>query len=156
MNKLIPCFLLLLVLIACRKTVIIEKEVKQDPVISGVFEVLPDQWLPKGELSTSWSYFQKVPALTRERLSNSAVLLYTIDNKPGGFLEPLPFSVPSIVDIYVLYSPGVIEIEEYYPEPTKAYYSRKFKYVIIPAGKADSLKGRGVSLKKYFQKDHIL
>jgi len=85
MNKLIPCFLLLLVLIACRKTVIIEKEVKQDPVISGVFEVLPDQWLPKGELSTSWSYFQKVPALTRERLSNSAVLLYTLTTSQGDF-----------------------------------------------------------------------
>jgi len=158
MNRLILCLLLLVTLSACRKTVIIEKEVqvKPEPVISGVFEVLPEQWLPQGELSTSFSHYQKVPALTRERLSNSAVLVYTIDNKPGGFLEPLPYNVPSIVDIYVLFHPGLIEIEEFHPYPIRASSARKFKYFIIPAGKADSLKGTGVSLKKYFQTDHIL
>jgi len=157
MNRLILCLLLLVTLSACRKTIIIEKEVqvKPEPVISGVFEVLPDQWLPQGKPSTSLSHYQKVPALTRERLSNSAVLVYTIDNKPGGFLEPLPYSVTSIVDIYALYSPGIIDIEEYYPHPIQASSGRKFKYFIIPAGKADSLKGTGVSLKKYFQ-NHIL
>jgi len=158
MNRLILCLLLLVTLSACRKTIIIVKEVqvKPEPVISGVFEVLPDQWLPQGKPSTSLSHYQKVPALTRERLSNSTVLLYTIDNKPGGFLEPLPYSVTSLGGIYVLFLPGVIEIEEFHPYPVTASSGRKFKYFIVPAGKADSLKAKGVSLKKYFQTDHIL